>query len=69
MLNSSSVANHMGNQNNGDWNNFSFFSPFDQAQYYHSYCLITDFNNQTEVHIYSFTHYSSLFSSCTFTVD
>ena len=43
------VANHMGNQQYGDWNNFSFFVPFNQQQYYHPYCLIQDFNNQTEV--------------------
>jgi alpha-amylase len=45
------VGNHMGNQKNGDWNDFSFFSPFNEAQHYHSYCLITNFNNQTEVEI------------------
>ena len=45
------VANHMGNQRYGDWNNFTFFSPFNQAQYYHPYCLITNFNNQTEARI------------------
>ena len=44
-----SVANHMGNQRYGDWNNFTFFKPFNQAAHYHPYCLIKNFNNQTEV--------------------
>ncbi len=44
-----SVGNHMGNQNYGDWKNFTFFTPFNQADHYHSYCLITDFSNQNEV--------------------
>lgn len=39
----------MGNQRYGDWNNFTFFKPFNQAAYFHPYCLIKNFNNQTEV--------------------
>ena len=44
-----SVANHMGNQDNQNLNDFSPFNPFNQAQHYHSYCLIKDFSNQTQV--------------------
>ena len=40
------VANHMGKQASGDWNNFSKFVPFNDSQYYHPYCVITDFTNQ-----------------------
>ena len=47
---SCSVANHMGNQQYGDWNNFTFYNPFNQSAHYHPYCLITDFNNQEQVH-------------------
>lgn len=43
------VGNHMGNQNNGDWYNFAKFTPFNQREYYHDYCLITDFSNQSMV--------------------
>jgi len=39
----------MGNQRQGDWNNFTFFNPFNQQVHYHPYCLIEDFLNQTEV--------------------
>ena len=45
-----SVANHMGNQIFGDWNNFTFFVPFNQSEYYHPYCLITDFGDQHQVY-------------------
>jgi len=41
----------MGNQQYGHWTNFSFFVPFNQQQYYHPYCLIQNFNNQTEVEV------------------
>ena len=44
-----SVANHVGNQNNGDWSNFAKFVPFNDQSHYHSYCLITDFNDQNQV--------------------
>ncbi|KAI5814531.1 glycoside hydrolase superfamily [Pyronema omphalodes] len=37
------VANHMGR---GD---ISTFSPFNNAGYYHDYCTITDYNNQSNV--------------------
>ena len=43
------VANHMGNQRQGDWNNFTFFTPFNQQDHYHSFCEIKDFSNQNEV--------------------
>ncbi len=41
----------MGNQQNNDWNDFSFFFPFNHPEHYHSYCLITDFNNQEQVFV------------------
>lgn len=40
----------MGNQNNGDWSNFAKFVPFNDSSHYHSYCLITDFNDQHQVY-------------------
>ena len=43
------VANHMGNQ--GDINDFSYFVPFNKAEYYHKYCIINNWGNQTEVEI------------------
>lgn len=48
-MHANSVANHMGNQQSGDWNNFSKFVPFNQSQYYHSYCVIHDFSDQNQV--------------------
>jgi alpha-amylase len=45
------VANHMGNQDNQNLNDFSPFNPFNQAQHYHSYCLIKDFSNQSQVEL------------------
>ena len=42
----------MGTQNNGDWYNFAKFTPFNQREYYHDYCLITDFSNQSMVSTY-----------------
>ena len=43
------VANHMGNQ--GDINDFSYFVTFNKAEYYHKYCIIDNWGNQTEVEI------------------
>ncbi|KAI6658435.1 Acid alpha-amylase-like [Oopsacas minuta] len=43
------VANHMGNQ--GNINDFSYFVPFNKAEYYHKYCIINNWANQTEVEI------------------
>jgi len=48
----------MGNQNNGDWSDFSFLYPFNHPEHYHSYCLITDFNNQEQV-----IHWSCMLAS------
>lgn len=39
----------MGNQQQGDWEDFAPFNPFNQAAHYHPYCQITDFTNQHEV--------------------
>eukprot|EP01147_Barroeca_monosierra_P004762 gene4762-6842_t len=43
------VINHMGNQDNGNLNDFSMFNPFNDASHYHSYCQIEDFHNMHEV--------------------
>ena len=43
----------MGNQRQGDWSNFTFFTPFNQQEHYHSFCEIKDFSNQNEVCVVS----------------
>lgn len=43
------VANHMGYNGAGNSVNYGVFTPFDSATYFHPYCLITDYNNQTAV--------------------
>ncbi len=58
-----SVGNHMGNQNNGDWNNFAKFYPFNHQEHYHPYCMITDFNNQNQVRLCACTLHAGL--ACT----
>lgn len=60
------VANHMGNQKQGDWNNFSFFVPFNQSQYYHPYCLINNFNDQHMVEVCRLANLPDLDQSNTF---
>ena len=45
------VANHMGNQDNGNIHDFSNFVPFNKEEYYHPYCIIKNWNNQTEVEV------------------
>ncbi len=58
-----SVGNHMGNQNNGEWNNFAKFYPFNHQEHYHPYCMITDFNNQNQVRLCACTLHAGL--ACT----
>ncbi|KAJ5226572.1 uncharacterized protein N7469_006578 [Penicillium citrinum] len=43
------VANHMGYNGAGNTVDYSIFKPFDSSSYFHSYCLITDYNNQDNV--------------------
>ncbi|KAJ6035929.1 alpha-amylase [Penicillium herquei] len=39
------VPNHMGYAGNGDDVDYSVFDPFDSSSYFHSYCLITDYDD------------------------
>lgn len=41
------VVNHFGPVNPST--SYGSFNPFNQASYFHPYCLITDYNNQTDV--------------------
>lgn len=43
------VANHFGYAGNGAGLNPSSFSPFNNVQYFHRYCEISNYNNQTDV--------------------
>ncbi|KAI3479764.1 hypothetical protein L1887_58159 [Cichorium endivia] len=45
------VANHMGQQVNGNYasNNPSAYKPFNQPSHYHPFCTISNYNNQTNV--------------------
>ncbi|KAL5042452.1 hypothetical protein BDW71DRAFT_200581 [Aspergillus fruticulosus] len=43
------VANHMGYGGAGNTVDYSVFSPFDSSSYFHSYCLISDYSNQSNV--------------------
>jgi alpha-amylase len=43
------VANHMGNQPNGNFDDFSLFNPFNSSDHYHDYCQIEDWNNMDQV--------------------
>ena len=45
------VANHMGNQDSGNINDFSRFNPFNRPEYFHKYCIIHDWGNQNEVEV------------------
>ncbi|KAI9035000.1 alpha-amylase [Aspergillus affinis] len=42
------VANHMGYDGAGDSVDYSVFSPFNSQDYFHSFCLIQDYNDQTQ---------------------
>ena len=41
------VVNHFGPVDPST--SYASFNPFDQSSYFHPYCLITDYNNQTDV--------------------
>nr|ASA45799.1 Amy13A [Evansstolkia leycettana] len=43
------VANHMGYAGAGNTVDYSVFDPFDSSSYFHPYCLISDYSNQTNV--------------------
>lgn len=43
------VANHMGYDGAGTNVDYSAFTPFDSASYFHSYCEISDYSNQANV--------------------
>ncbi|KAF7118914.1 hypothetical protein CNMCM5793_008550 [Aspergillus hiratsukae] len=43
------VANHMGYDGAGNSIDYSVFTPFDSSSYFHPYCLISDYSNQTNV--------------------
>ncbi|KAJ5588004.1 uncharacterized protein N7459_003769 [Penicillium hispanicum] len=43
------VANHLGYDGAGDTVNYSVFNPFDSSSYFHSYCSISNYDNQTNV--------------------
>ncbi|CAK7202232.1 hypothetical protein SEUCBS139899_004954 [Sporothrix eucalyptigena] len=43
------VANHMGYDGAGTSVDYSVFTPFDSQSYFHPYCLISNYNNQTNV--------------------
>ncbi|KAJ6072642.1 hypothetical protein N7467_010727 [Penicillium canescens] len=43
------VANHMGYDGSGDSVNYAVFDPFNEKKYFHSYCEVNDYSNQTNV--------------------
>ncbi|KAJ5491759.1 Acid alpha-amylase [Penicillium diatomitis] len=43
------VANHMGYAGAGNTVDYSVFQPFSSSSYFHPYCLISDYSNQTNV--------------------
>ncbi|KAJ5105270.1 hypothetical protein NUU61_002617 [Penicillium alfredii] len=43
------VANHMGYAGSGDNVDYSVFKPFDSQKYFHPYCKVSNYDNQTEV--------------------
>ncbi|KAJ5112036.1 hypothetical protein N7532_000081, partial [Penicillium argentinense] len=43
------VANHMGYNGAGSTVDYSVFDPFDSSSYFHSYCLISNYDDQTNV--------------------
>ncbi|PCG89426.1 Glycoside hydrolase, superfamily [Penicillium occitanis (nom. inval.)] len=43
------VANHMGYNGPGASTDYGVFNPFNSASYFHSYCPISDYNNQNLV--------------------
>ena len=45
------VANHNGWNGNAASVNYSVFYPFNDEKYYHSFCPIDNYSNQTEVEV------------------
>ncbi|OXV06778.1 hypothetical protein Egran_05455 [Elaphomyces granulatus] len=43
------VANHMAYYGEGNTTKYSVYSPFDNEKYFHPYCLISNYDNQTNV--------------------
>ncbi|KAJ5368735.1 uncharacterized protein N7496_008495 [Penicillium cataractarum] len=43
------VANHLGYAGAGNTVDYSVFDPFNSNDYFHSYCEVTDYSNQTNV--------------------
>ncbi|KGO46387.1 Alpha-amylase, domain of unknown function DUF1966, C-terminal [Penicillium expansum] len=43
------VANHMGYAGPGNTVDYSVFTPFSSSSYFHSYCLISNYNDQSNV--------------------
>ncbi|CAI7639589.1 unnamed protein product [Penicillium glandicola] len=43
------VANHMGYDGAGTSVDYSVFTPFDSSSYFHSYCLISNYDDQSNV--------------------
>ncbi|CAG8089704.1 unnamed protein product [Penicillium olsonii] len=43
------VANHMGYAGSGNSVDYSVFNPFSSSSYFHSYCLISNYNDQSNV--------------------
>ncbi|GES66595.1 alpha-amylase [Aspergillus terreus] len=43
------VANHMGYDGAGNTVDYSVFNPFSSSSYFHPYCLISNYDNQTSV--------------------
>ncbi|QQK46373.1 Rutin-alpha-L-rhamnosidase [Penicillium digitatum] len=43
------VANHMGYAGAGNTVDYSVFTPFSSSSYFHPYCLISNYNNQSDV--------------------
>ncbi|KAJ6089276.1 hypothetical protein N7467_004492 [Penicillium canescens] len=43
------VANHMGYAGSGNSVDYSVFNPFSSSSYFHSYCLISNYDNQSNV--------------------
>lgn len=43
------VVNHFGYSGAGDTVNYTQLHPFDKEEYYHPYCLISDYSKQDNV--------------------
>jgi alpha-amylase len=58
------VANHMASGDSAETVDYSILNPFNEQQYFHGICWVTDYNNQTNVELVStygpgivFSHY------------